>query len=80
VYCERFSHFLGASSVSVLTWSFNSKEPLAPQEIDELFRDVAIRTLAACVFLRKHYWFSVPFRRAVLATARYVVALVVRWA
>ena len=35
--------------------------------------------LAGYVFLGKRYWFSVPFRGIVFATALYVAALLVRW-
>jgi len=44
---ELFVHFLGASFMSVLTWWFNSRVPLAPKEIDALYRDLVIPTLAA---------------------------------
>jgi len=44
---ELFIHFLGASFMSVLTWWFNSRQPLAPKEIDALYRDLVIPTLAA---------------------------------
>ena len=36
--------------------------------------------LAGYVFLGKVYWFSVPFRGILLATAFYVAALVINWA
>lgn len=35
--------------------------------------------LAAYVFLGWRYWFSVPFRSAVVATISYVIALVLLW-
>jgi hypothetical protein len=35
--------------------------------------------LAGYVFLGKRYWFSVPFRGIVLASALYGVGLVVGW-
>lgn len=36
--------------------------------------------LAGYVFLGKLYWFSVPFRAIVVATALYVAGLVIGWA
>ena len=36
--------------------------------------------LAGYVFLGRRYWFSVPFRGIVFATALYVAAFLVRWA
>jgi len=36
--------------------------------------------LAGYVFLGKRYWFSVPFRAILVATALYTVGLVVGWA
>ena len=36
--------------------------------------------LLGYVFLGKVYWFSVPFRGILLATALYVIALLVAWA
>ena len=44
---ELFIHFLGATFMSVLTWWFNFKRPLPPKEIDALFRELVIPTLAA---------------------------------
>jgi hypothetical protein len=41
---------------------------------------VGLLLLLGYVFLAQRYWFSVPFRGIVLATALYVAALVVRWA
>ena len=36
--------------------------------------------LGGYAFLGKRYWFSVPFRGILLATAFYVIALIVNWA
>lgn len=44
---ELFIHFLGATFMSVLTWWFNFKRPLPPQEINALFRELVLPTLAA---------------------------------
>lgn len=44
---ELFIHFLGATFMSVLTWWFNFKRPLPPKEINALFRELVIPTLAA---------------------------------
>ena len=44
---ELFLHFLGATFMSVLTWWFNFRRPLSPKEINALFRDLVIPTLAA---------------------------------
>ena len=44
---ELFIHFLGATFMSVLTWWFNFKRPLPPKEINTLFRELVIPTLAA---------------------------------
>lgn len=44
---ELFMHFLGATFMSVMTWWFNYKAPLAPKEIDALFRELVIPTLEA---------------------------------
>lgn len=44
---ELFIYYLGATFMSVLTWWFNSKQPLSPQKINELFRELVIPTLAA---------------------------------
>ena len=44
---ELFIHFLGATFMSVLTWWFNFKRPLPPQEINALFRELVIPTLVA---------------------------------
>jgi len=41
---------------------------------------VGLLLLFGYVFLGQRYWFSVPFRGIVLATALYLMALVVRWA
>ena len=35
--------------------------------------------LAGYIFLGKRYWFSIPFRGIILATALYVTALLVNW-
>lgn len=35
--------------------------------------------LAGYMFLGKRYWFSIPFRGIILATALYVTALLVNW-
>jgi hypothetical protein len=35
--------------------------------------------LAGYIFLGKRYWFSIPFRGIILATALYVTALLVKW-
>ena len=43
---ELFIHFLGASFMSVLTWWFNFKRSLPPQEINALFRQLVLPTLA----------------------------------
>lgn len=43
---ELFIHFLGASFMSVLTWWFNFKRSLPPQEINALFRELVLPTLA----------------------------------
>ena len=40
---------------------------------------LGLLTLAGYVFLAKTYWFSIPFRGIVLATALYVLALVANW-
>jgi hypothetical protein len=40
---------------------------------------VGVLLLAGYVFLGKVYWFSVPFRGIVLASALYSAALVVNW-
>ena len=40
---------------------------------------LGLLTLAGYVFLAKRYWFSIPFRGIVLATALYVLALVANW-
>ena len=44
---ELFIHFLGATFMSVLTWWFNFKRPLPPKEINALFRELVVPTLAA---------------------------------
>lgn len=44
---ELFVHFLGAAFMSVMTWWFNYRVPLPPKEIDALFRELVIPTLAA---------------------------------
>lgn len=44
---ELFLHFLGATFMSVLTWWFNFRRPLPPKEINALFRELVIPTLAA---------------------------------
>lgn len=44
---ELFIYFLGATFISVLTWWFNLKRPLPPKEIDALFRELVLPTLAA---------------------------------
>lgn len=44
---ELFIHFLGATFMSVLTWWFNFKRPLPPQEVNALFRELVLPTLAA---------------------------------
>jgi hypothetical protein len=36
--------------------------------------------LGGYAFVGKRYWFSVPFRGILLATAFYVVALIINWA
>jgi hypothetical protein len=36
--------------------------------------------LGGYAWLGKHYWFSVPFRGILLATALYVIALILNWA
>jgi hypothetical protein len=41
---------------------------------------VGLLLLGGYVFLGKRYWFSIPFRGIVLATALYVLALGARWA
>ena len=43
---ELFMHFLGATFITVLTWWFNYRKPLSPQEINALFRELVIPTLA----------------------------------
>ena len=43
---ELLLHFLGATFMSVLTWWFNHRKPLSPKEIDTLFRELVIPTLA----------------------------------
>ena len=43
---ELLLHFLGATFMSVLTWWFNHRNPLSPKEIDTLFRELVIPTLA----------------------------------
>ena len=58
---------------------------LALAESALLFRStflsaLGMLTLAGYVFLGKRYWFSVPFRGIVLATALYIAALLVHWA
>ena len=40
---------------------------------------LGLLTLAGYIFLAKRYWFSIPFRGIVLATALYVLALVANW-
>ncbi len=42
-----FIHFLGTTFMSVMTWWFNFKKPLSPKEINALFRELVIPTLAA---------------------------------
>lgn len=44
---ELLLHFLGATFMSILTWWFNHKNSLSPKEIDILFRELVIPTLAA---------------------------------
>ena len=41
---------------------------------------VGLLFLLGYTFLGQRYWFSVPFRGIVLATALYVAALIVQWA
>ena len=41
---------------------------------------VGLLLLGGYVFLGKRYWFSIPFRGIVLATALYVLALGAHWA
>ena len=43
---ELFIHFLGATFMSVLTWWLRFKRPLPPNEINALFRELVIPTLA----------------------------------
>ena len=43
---ELFIHFLGATFMSVLTWWFNFGHPLPPKQINALFRELVIPTLA----------------------------------
>ena len=43
---ELLLHFLGATFMSVLTWWFNHRKPLSPKEINTLFRELVIPTLA----------------------------------
>jgi hypothetical protein len=40
---------------------------------------VGLLLLGGYAFLAKRYWFSVPFRGVLLATAFYVIALVMTW-
>ena len=44
---ELFVHYLGATFMTVLTWWFNFGRPLPPEEINALFRELVIPTLAA---------------------------------
>ena len=44
---ELFIHSLGATFMSVMTWWFNFKRPLPPKEINALFRELVMPTLAA---------------------------------
>ena len=44
---ELFIHFLGAMFMSVLTWSLSLRRPLPPKEVNALFRQLVIPTLAA---------------------------------
>jgi hypothetical protein len=49
-----------------------------------LFRSTFLLSLGLLLggyaFLGKRYWFSVPFRGILLATAFYVIALIINWA
>lgn len=47
VPAELLIHFLGATFMSVLTWWVNFKRPLLPKEINALFRELVIPTLAS---------------------------------
>ena len=44
---ELFIHYLGATFMTVLTWWFNFGRPLPPEEINALFRELVLPTLAA---------------------------------
>ena len=44
---ELFIHYLGATFMTVLTWWFNYARPLPPVEINVLFRELVLPTLAA---------------------------------
>lgn len=44
---DLFIHFLGAAFTSVLTWWMTQEKPIPPKEIDSLFREMVIPTLAA---------------------------------
>ena len=44
---ELFIHFLGTTFMSVLTWWFNFKQALPPEDINALFRQLVIPTLVA---------------------------------
>lgn len=44
---ELFIYFLGATFMSVLTWWSNFARPLPPKEINALFRELVVPTLAA---------------------------------
>ena len=44
---ELFIYFLAATFISMMTWWHNRKNPIPPQEINELFRELVLPVLAA---------------------------------
>jgi AcrR family transcriptional regulator len=44
---ELFVHYLGSTFTSVMTWWLNQRNPVSPEEINDLFRGLVIPTLAA---------------------------------
>lgn len=44
---EVFIYYLGSTFMSVMTWWLNHRNPLSPKEINALFRDLVVPTLAA---------------------------------
>ncbi len=44
---ELFVYFLGTGFLSVMTWWLNQKNPVSPEQVDSLFRQMALPILGA---------------------------------